>query len=68
MCFTTYSAQGTKREGEECGRCFNPDTNFDCGTCEPGLECVKDDRSNLLPDLPSRCRVPIGKILHANCF
>jgi hypothetical protein len=48
-------APGTKQEGEVCGSCFSPDTNFDCGKCIDGLECVKDPRSELLPDLPSRC-------------
>ena len=61
--FCGNSAQGTKQVGETCGSCFNPEANFDCGKCEPGLECVKDDESDLLPDLPSRCRVTLGKKL-----
>ena len=70
--FCGNSAQGTKHVGETCGSCFNPEANFDCGKCVPGLECVKeykvkyfvkDDESDLLPDLPSRCRVTLGKKL-----
>ena len=57
------SAQGTKEEGEECGKCFDPNVDFKCGKCVPGLECVEDEQSELLPDLPSRCRVTVGKIL-----
>ena len=59
----SITAPGTKQEGEVCGSCFNPDTNFDCGKCIDGLECVKDPRSELLPDLPSRCtRTNLGSI------
>ena len=57
----TYSELGTQREGEVCGSCFNPETNYDCGKCVDGLECVKDPQSDLLPDLPSRCRINFGK-------
>ena len=48
---------GTQKEGEVCGSCFNPDTNFDCGKCIQGLQCIKDPQSDLLPDLPSKCGV-----------
>ena len=59
----SITAPGTKQEGEVCGSCFNPDTNFDCGKCIDGLECVKDSRSELLQDLPSRCTRPnLGSI------
>ena len=27
-------------EGAPCGPCFNPATNFQCGPCATGLECV----------------------------
>ena len=57
----TYSELGTQREGEVCGSCFNPETNYDCGKCVDGLECVKDPQSDLLPDLPPRCRINFGK-------
>ena len=55
--------EGTKQEGEACGPCFNPSTNFTCGKCIQGLECVPDENADRLPDLPPRCRVPQGKIL-----
>ena len=57
----TYSESGTQGEGEVCGACFNPETNYDCGKCVEGLKCVKDPQSDLLPDLPSRCRTNSGK-------
>ena len=57
----TYSELGTQREGDVCGACFNPETNYDCGKCVEGLKCVKDAQSDLLPDLPSRCRTNSGK-------
>ena len=50
----------TRQAGEECGPCFSPDTNFFCGTCEEGLECVKDSSNSLLPDAPARCRQKPG--------
>ena len=53
----------TQKEGDACGSCFNPDTNFDCGKCVAGLECVEDPQSALLPDLPSRCRKPSGNTI-----
>ena len=62
LLFYTQLKVSLKQEGETCGRCFNPDTNFDCGTCASGLECVKDPRSNLLPDVPSKCRKKPGNI------
>ena len=59
----SITAPRTKQEGEVCGSCFNANTNFDCGKCIVGLECVKDSRSELIPDLPSRCSRPnIGSI------
>jgi len=45
-----------RQEGDDCGSCFNPARNYFCGNCAPGLECVKDPRSELLPDLPSSCK------------
>ena len=53
----------TQKEGDICGGCFSPDTNFDCGKCVEGLECVKDPGSALLQDLPSKCRKPSGNIV-----
>ena len=63
FCFILIHAEaGTKQVGETCGACFNPSTNFDCGKCIPGLECVPDPNAALLPDLPSKCRVTRSKI------
>ena len=53
---------GTKQEGETCGACYSPSSNFTCGKCVPGLECVPDENAALLPDLPSLCRVPKGRL------
>ena len=44
-----------QQEGEVCGPCYNLKA-FDCGLCAEELECVKDERADLVPDLPSRCR------------
>ena len=63
MIITAFPDVGTKLEGETCGACFNPSTNFTCGECIQGLECVADANAALIPDLPSRCRVPQSKIL-----
>ena len=60
------SDEGTKLEGETCGACFSPSTNFTCGTCIDGLECVPDENAAMLPDLPSRCRSPQSKIFSKN--
>ena len=60
MIFTNLES-GIQGEGEVCGACFNPETNYDCGNCAEGLKCVKDPQSDLLPDLPSRCRTNSGK-------
>ena len=53
----------TKQEGEECGSCFSPDTDYFCGSCGQGLECLKSSASKLLPDTPSRCKKKPGKIV-----
>ena len=53
----------TKQKGEECGSCFSPDSNFFCGTCASGLDCVKDPNNELLPDAAGRCRQKSGNIL-----
>ena len=50
--------------GESCGPCFNEQTNFDCGECEPGLECVKNDKNDKNEHVsapPLTCRVIVGK-------
>ena len=39
--------------GETCGACFNPDANYDCGTCASGLACQPGD--SRLPDQPGSC-------------
>ena len=63
MIITAFPDVGIKLEGETCGACFNPSTNFTCGECIQGLECVADANAALIPDLPSRCRVPQSKII-----
>ena len=45
----------TKQEGESCGDCFSPSTNFFCGVCAPGLECRESPDADILPDAPPRC-------------
>ena len=50
----------TKKEGEECGPCFSPATNFFCGACNEGLECVKNPDSSI-PDAPARCKKKIPR-------
>ena len=40
--------------GDDCGPCFNPSANFDCGECGPGLECGATNP--LLPDAPGKCQ------------
>ena len=37
----------TKKEGEECGPCFNPSTNNDCGSCEQGLKCKQVPKNHI---------------------
>ena len=39
--------RGTKKEGEECGPCFNPSTNNDCGSCEQGLKCKQVPKNHI---------------------
>ena len=63
LIYTLFSDEGTKLEGETCGPCFSPSSNFTCGTCIEGLECVPDENAAVLPDLPSRCRSPQSKIV-----
>ena len=55
--FSYLAAPTKKKEGEECGPCFNPTSNFDCGTCEDGLECIKEEP---IPDAPGRCERKFG--------
>ena len=57
---STEVETGTKQEGESCGKCFNLRANFDCGKCVEGLKCIKDPNSDILPDLPSKCRKALG--------
>ena len=33
------------QEGEGCGACLNPSTNFQCGSCAFGLECVQHEQN-----------------------
>ena len=60
---STEVETGTKQEGESCGKCFNLRANFDCGKCVEGLKCIKDPNSDILPDLPSKCRKALGNSL-----
>ena len=53
----------TKQEGEECGMCLNPDTDYFCGSCAHGLECLKSLGTTLIPDAPSRCTKKPGNII-----
>merc|ERR1712080_223122 len=53
-----------KQEGEECGPCSNPENDFHCGTCAPGLDCKEDTISGPqipLPGLAKKCRKKIDK-------
>lgn len=52
-----------KREGETCGSCFSPDSEFDCGTCAEGLECQEDYPLSgpALADLPKKCKKVTAK-------
>ena len=54
--------QGTQKEGEVCGSCLNPDNNFFCGNCALGLKCIEDPQTDILPDLPARCKKASGNI------
>ena len=54
--------QGTPKEGEVCGSCLNPDNNFFCGNCALGLKCIEDPQTDILPDLPARCKKASGNI------
>ena len=53
----------TKQEGEECGMCLNPDTDYFCGSCAHGLECLKSFGSTFIPDAPSRCTKKPGNCM-----
>ena len=55
--FFVGSDENLKQEGETCGSCFNPETDFNCGTCAEGLECKEDNLSGIqLADNPKKCR------------
>ena len=45
---------GNKQVGEVCGLCTDPDKNYFCGHCEPGLECF--DSTPNEKDNPMICR------------
>ena len=51
-----------RQEGDLCGLCNNPDTNFFCGNCMQGLECVfnLDGRISAPDMLESRCHKKTG--------
>ena len=46
------------KEGDVCGLCTDPDRDFNCGRCEPGLECF-DETPNDIDD-PMICRIKTG--------
>ena len=46
-----------RQEGEDCGDCLSPSTNFFCGECAAGLECRK---TPILPDAPGTCEKGTG--------
>ena len=63
------SGPGTQDEGEACGNYFDARTDFDCGKCIDGLECVKAPELELVTgkrrkkrqsfiDVPSKCSKP----------
>jgi len=54
----TASKQNLKKEGETCGSCFSPDTDYDCGVCGEGLECKDDSPTSgpTIADLPKKCQ------------
>merc|ERR1719394_2207985 len=54
----TVATSAKKKEGEACGPCFNPSINNDCGSCEDGLECVKEPTNPPIPDAPGKCKKP----------
>ena len=54
-----------KKEGEDCGSCYNPDNDYFCGNCSAGLECIKDE---LLPDAPGKCQKTPSKSISYSSF
>ena len=71
MTKLAVALRGTKQEGEECGPCFNPSNNFDCGSCGPGLECKEAAESAFLPDATATCQLsapPLGDKNQINGF
>ena len=56
-CIFDIVVLATKQEGEGCGPCFSPESNYFCGNCSAGLHCVKDER---LPDAPGKCTKKSG--------
>ena len=45
---------GNKQVGEVCGLCTDPEENYFCGHCEPGLECFDSTPNEI--DNPMICR------------
>ena len=58
---TNTAADVLKKEGEDCGPCFSPGTNFSCGVCKKGLECASNVNDSLIADAPRICRKKIPK-------
>ena len=46
------------KEGDVCGLCTDPDRDFNCGHCGPGLECFDETPNNI--DDPMICRIKTG--------
>ena len=44
-----------RKEGESCGSCFCPTTNFTAGDCGPGLKCDLSIQDQI-PDSPGTCK------------
>ena len=49
-----FSMTGNQQIGEVCGLCTDPDKDYFCGHCAPGLECF-DSTPNKRDD-PMLCR------------
>ena len=57
-----------KQEGETCGPCFSPSSEFDCGECALDLKCVEHELVAQYPDLPSTCKSKTGNYTEKNIF
>ena len=64
------SKPNLKKEGETCGSCFSPDTDYDCGVCGEGLECKDDSPTSgpAIADLPKKCKKAQGMPIYYETF